>query len=139
MVRLVAWREADGRETWGLADDGGRVWDGGRHTGAALAAVQAAVCAAPGAAAALRTLGAPAGGDDLAETDLTRDGRTRLLPWRPPEVWAAGVTYKASEDARRRESRHEAIYPSMWPRPSGRRCSSKQPARGCAARAKRWA
>lgn len=111
-VRLVAWQTADGRETWGMADGAGRVWDQGGPTGLDLAEVQAVLCRAEGTAAAMAALGVQmrTGRGDLAFEDLDRDGRRLLLPWRPPEVWAAGVTYKASEDARRRESQHEAIY-----------------------------
>jgi 2-dehydro-3-deoxy-D-arabinonate dehydratase len=115
-MRLVAWNEDGGRSTWGVADDGGRVWDGGRHTGADLAAVQAEIAGAAGPGGFLRTLALPRGerGWDLAWHDLEAGGRALALPWRPPEVWAAGVTYEASEGARRRESRHGALYAAVY-------------------------
>ncbi|MCL6596450.1 MAG: fumarylacetoacetate hydrolase family protein [Firmicutes bacterium] len=64
----------------------------------------------------LRALALPRGerGWDLAWGDLEGDGRALALPWRPPEVWAAGVTYEASEGARRRESKHGALYASVY-------------------------
>lgn len=111
-MRLAAWQQADGRETWGIVGVDGKVWDGGRHTGKDLGAVQAALCADADTAGVVASLGLPSGDTawDLRYEDLARDGRRLRLPWRPPEVWAAGVTYKASEDARRRESRYQEIY-----------------------------
>ena len=110
-MRLVAWQEADGRQTWGIADPDGRIWDGGLHSGSDRAGAQAGVCA-EGAARFLGSLSLPrrTAAWDLGWQDLANDGRRLLLPWRPPEVWAAGVTYKASEDARRRESRYAGMY-----------------------------
>src|SRR5579884_1284043 len=37
-------------------------------------------------------------------------GTEWLAPVRPAEVWAAGVTYKRSRDARMAESRDESVY-----------------------------
>ena len=62
------------------------------------------------------------GGDadsfDLAEVmDRTRDGSAFYRmdrPFEPPEVWAAGVTYKTSEMERRRESDTPDVYSSVY-------------------------
>ena len=55
---------------------------------------------------------------DLAEViDLSRegDGYYRLdRPFEPPEVWAAGVTYKTSEMERQRESDTPDVYASVF-------------------------
>ena len=55
---------------------------------------------------------------DLAEVMAgTRDGSSyyRLdRPFEPPEVWAAGVTYKTSEMERRRESDTPDVYSSVY-------------------------
>lgn len=55
---------------------------------------------------------------DLAEVmDRTRDGSAFYRmdrPFEPPEVWAAGVTYKTSEMERRRESDTPDVYSSVY-------------------------
>ena len=55
---------------------------------------------------------------DLAEVmDGTRDGSAFYRvdrPFEPPEVWAAGVTYKTSEMERRRESDTPDVYSSVY-------------------------
>ena len=42
------------------------------------------------------------------------DGLTLLLPWDPPEVWCAGVTYRRSRDARMAESAVEDVYDRVY-------------------------
>ena len=42
------------------------------------------------------------------------DGLTLLLPWDPPEVWCAGVTYRRSRDARMAESSVEDVYDLVY-------------------------
>ena len=55
---------------------------------------------------------------DLAEVmDGTRDGSAFYRvdrPFEPPEVWAAGVTYKTSEMERRRESDTPDVYSGVY-------------------------
>ena len=55
---------------------------------------------------------------DLAEViDGTRDGSAFYRmdrPFEPPEVWAAGITYKTSEMERRRESDTPDVYSSVY-------------------------
>jgi 2-dehydro-3-deoxy-D-arabinonate dehydratase len=49
--------------------------------------------------------------------DDSREGRGDLLldiPFDPPEVWAAGVTYKSSEMERRRESETPDVYSRVY-------------------------
>ena len=54
--------------------------------------------------------------DTFGLVDLTNDSREGTgdlwldLPFDPPEVWAAGVTYKSSEMERRRESATPDVY-----------------------------
>ena len=114
-MRLWAWRREDGSETWGLDEGDGRLWDGGAHTGEPLHWAQAKVCEARGAVAFARAVGfaARGGADGPLASRLQAEGRL-LLPWRSPEVWAAGVTYKVSEDARRRESASADIYARVY-------------------------
>lgn len=51
---------------------------------------------------------------DLAEV-MSGEGDLRLLlPFEPPEVWAAGVTYKTSEMERRRESDTPDVYSRVY-------------------------
>ena len=59
------------------------------------------------------------GGGATAEFDLAEvmsgEGDLRLLlPFEPPEVWAAGVTYKTSEMERRRESDTPDVYSRVY-------------------------
>jgi 2-dehydro-3-deoxy-D-arabinonate dehydratase len=42
------------------------------------------------------------------------DGLTLLMPWDPPEVWCAGVTYRRSRDARMSESSVEDVYELVY-------------------------
>ena len=60
----------------------------------------------------------PADSYDLSKiTDDSREGAGDLLldrPFEPPEVWAAGVTYKTSEMERRRESSTPDIYAKVY-------------------------
>ena len=42
------------------------------------------------------------------------EGLTLLLPWDPPEVWCAGVTYRRSRDARMAESSVEDVYDRVY-------------------------
>jgi 2-dehydro-3-deoxy-D-arabinonate dehydratase len=41
-------------------------------------------------------------------------GRTLLMPWDPPEVWCAGVTYRRSRDARMAESAVQDVYDLVY-------------------------
>jgi len=114
-MRLVAWCDGDGRQTWGLADDAGRVWDAGAASGRSLAQAQDALLAEGSASAFVRALAPPEGPAAWTGSfdGLERSGALRL-PWQAPEVWAAGLTYKASEDARRRESAHAGLYAAAY-------------------------
>jgi len=55
---------------------------------------------------------------DLSEViDQSKDGAGELgldRPYEPPEVWAAGVTYKTSEMERRRESETPDVYSMVY-------------------------
>ena len=52
---------------------------------------------------------------DIIEDSREEMGDLRLdLPFDPPEVWAAGVTYKASETERRRESGTPDVYSRVY-------------------------
>jgi 2-dehydro-3-deoxy-D-arabinonate dehydratase len=59
-------------------------------------------------------------GDDFPLSDITREssygiGEERLgMPIVPPEIWAAGVTYRTSEMERRRESDTPDIYSKVY-------------------------
>lgn len=58
--------------------------------------------------------GGPAAEYGLADA-LSGAGDMRVaLPFRPPEVWAAGVTYKTSEMERRRESGTPDVYSQVY-------------------------
>ena len=58
--------------------------------------------------------------DTFGLVDLTNDSREGTgdlwldLPFDPPEVWAAGVTYKSSEMERRRESDTPDVYSKVY-------------------------
>ena len=51
---------------------------------------------------------------DLADALNGASGMRVALPFRPPEVWAAGVTYKTSEMERRRESGTPDVYSQVY-------------------------
>jgi 2-dehydro-3-deoxy-D-arabinonate dehydratase len=113
-VRLVAFQRPVSGEGWGLADDDGAVWDACRATGRDLGGAQHLLCAL-GPKRFLAALGAEATlpRRDLSLAELAAGGQLRL-PWRPPEVWAAGVTYRVSEDARTRESEGSDLYRRVY-------------------------
>ena len=114
-MRLWAWRRDDGGETWGLEERGGHLWDGGRHTGLDRAELEARLHRGEGGRALAAAVGYdPAGDPDGPEVAALAAAGRLLLPWRAPEVWAAGVTYKVSEDARRRESQSADIYARVY-------------------------
>ena len=53
--------------------------------------------------------------DDVTEASESGEGDTILdMPFDPPEVWAAGVTYKSSEMERRRESDTPDVYSNVY-------------------------
>lgn len=53
--------------------------------------------------------------NEVIQASETGDGDTILdLPFDPPEVWAAGVTYKSSEMERRRESDTPDVYSNVY-------------------------
>lgn len=53
--------------------------------------------------------------EELARRSRSGAGGPRLgLPFEPPEVWAAGVTYKTSEMERRRESGTPDVYSKVY-------------------------
>ena len=51
--------------------------------------------------------------DDEVSLELG-DGLTLLMPWDPPEVWCAGVTYRRSRDARMAESAVQDVYDLVY-------------------------
>ena len=53
--------------------------------------------------------------DEVTEASESGEGDTILdMPFDPPEVWAAGVTYKSSEMERRRESDTPDVYSNVY-------------------------
>ena len=115
-MRLVAWEEEDGHSTWGIVGEHDRVWDGGLHTTRSFREAQEDLLAAPDPGAWLKSLDLPKDPTqwDLMGSDLARGHRRLLLPWHPPEVWAAGVTYEISEAARLRESQGADFYARVY-------------------------
>lgn len=113
-MRLVAFSRQDRTLAWGLARDDGAVWDGAKHTDRTLEEVQTVLVSLPDNRQFVREIGLDAPATFPADEHLDAlKGRLRL-PWHPPEVWAAGVTYRASEDARMRESQQADIYRAVY-------------------------
>ena len=119
---LCRFRLGEGNPRLGLALDG-RLYDltaTGRPEYADMAAWLRAVTGAAAAATALESAVAdvePVGalGDDLTPPA----GVTLLAPLDTQEVWACGVTYEMSREARMRESNEPTIYGKVYdaPRP----------------------
>jgi len=111
-IRTIAFRDARHQRHLGVVDAGGRVIDLGpdeladRIRRARLARVSTAQALADDLSRrqARETLPAPLLFDEVAAVVVGEDRMALDVPIQAPEVWAAGVTYRRSREARQAET-----------------------------------
>ena len=117
-----AWHPAERRPVLCLVEAGGAVRPLGRagHRLPDVAALVAHTEVDSGSVleATVESLGSEPDGlgalDELATGEPGGDGAHLLAPVRPAEVWAAGVTYERSRDARMAESTESDVYDRVY-------------------------
>lgn len=113
-MRLCAvWSPKEGRRALCVAEDGnvrpvGRFGDVAELLASHPGTLETAVATAGVASGSL------GGYDDLANAEPASGEPHLVAPVVPAEVWAAGVTYERSRDARMHESREQDIYERVY-------------------------